>query len=435
MRRREGYCVQLGFGIPISGAWATPDNQLRLVRRAEELGYHSLWTFQRLLVPEPPDERAAAPAYRSVLDAIVPLAFVAGHTSRIRLGLSVVNLPFFAPATLAKQLTTLDVLSRGRLDVGLGIGWSRQEYAAVGVPYQRRGARAEEFIAALQALWTREVVEFHGDFYQIPRSRVEPKPVQRPHPPLLPGGAALRLPRPAAGSAGRRPGAAAAHRLLRRDPPRPRRSPRAGRDRGLPRHELRPRDRLARHRPRRGAAPRRDRPREAGALGGAAEPARQGTVVVDPREGIAEDQPSDPLALQERALEPRLVRGGRLQPGELLRLEREVEAAEVAAELLGRAGAHDRDHHAAGRLLADPGHGDLGGRPAHRPGDRQDLRRDPVGPLADVGGRVACRPRRRGQVLAREGAALEHAPRGHRQVQRGGHRQVLVLDLAVRQRP
>jgi len=190
MRRREGYCVQLGFGIPISGAWATPDNQLRLVRRAEELGYHSLWTFQRLLVPEPPDERAAAPAYRSVLDAIVPLAFVAGHTSRIRLGLSVVNIPFFAPATLAKQLTTLDVLSRGRLDVGLGIGWSRQEYAAVGVPYQRRGARAEEFIAALQALWTREVVEFHGDFYQIPRSRVEPKPVQRPHPPLLLGGAA-----------------------------------------------------------------------------------------------------------------------------------------------------------------------------------------------------------------------------------------------------
>jgi len=190
MRRREGYCVQLGFGIPISGAWATPDNQLRLVRRAEELGYHSLWTFQRLLVPEPPDERAAAPAYRSVLDAIVPLAFVAGHTSRIRLGLSVVNIPFFAPATLTKQLTTLDVLSRGRLDVGLGIGWSRQEYAAVGVPYQRRGARAEEFIAALQALWTREVVEFHGDFYQIPRSRVEPKPVQRPHPPLLLGGAA-----------------------------------------------------------------------------------------------------------------------------------------------------------------------------------------------------------------------------------------------------
>jgi probable F420-dependent oxidoreductase len=182
--------VRIGFGIPISGAWATPDNQIQVARRAEELGYHSLWTFQRLLVPEPPDERAAAPAYRSVLDAIVPLAFVAARTSRIRLGLSVVNIPFFAPAVLANQLTTLDVLSRGRLDVGLGIGWSRQEYAAVGVAYRRRGARAEEFIAALRALWTEEVVEFHGELYEIPRSRVEPKPVQRPHPPLLLGGAA-----------------------------------------------------------------------------------------------------------------------------------------------------------------------------------------------------------------------------------------------------
>ncbi|HZD72269.1 MAG TPA: TIGR03619 family F420-dependent LLM class oxidoreductase [Actinomycetes bacterium] len=182
--------MRIGFGVPISGAWATPGNQVRLVRRAEELGYHSVWTFQRLLVPEPPDERAAAPAYRSVLDAIIPLAFLAGQSDRIRLGLSVVNVPFFAPAVLAKQLTTLDILSGGRLDVALGIGWSRQEYAAAGAPYRRRGARAEEFVAALRALWTEEVVEFHGEFYEIPRSRVEPKPVQRPHPPLLLGGGA-----------------------------------------------------------------------------------------------------------------------------------------------------------------------------------------------------------------------------------------------------
>jgi probable F420-dependent oxidoreductase len=187
--------VQIGFAVPISGVWATPGNQLRLVRRAEELGYHSVWTLQRLLVPEHPDERGAIVAYRSILDVIVPLAFVAGHTSRIRLGVSVVNMPFFAPAVLAKQLTTLDILSGGRLDVGLGIGWMREEYAAAGVPYRRRGARAEEFIAALRALWTEELVEFHGEFYDIPRSRVEPKPVQRPHPPILLGGiaeAALR---------------------------------------------------------------------------------------------------------------------------------------------------------------------------------------------------------------------------------------------------
>jgi probable F420-dependent oxidoreductase len=185
----------IGFAVPISGAWATPGNQLRLVRRAEELGYHSVWTLQRLLVPEHPDQRGGAVAYASILDVIVPLAFVAGHTSRIRLGTSVVNMPFFAPPVLAKQLTTLDILSGGRLDAGLGIGWMPEEYTATGAPHRRRGARAEEFIAALRALWTQEVVEFHGEFYDIPRSRVEPKPVQRPHPPILLGGiaeAALR---------------------------------------------------------------------------------------------------------------------------------------------------------------------------------------------------------------------------------------------------
>jgi probable F420-dependent oxidoreductase len=180
----------IGIGVPLSGVWATPANQFRLVRRAEELGYHSAWTFQRLLVPERPGERAGIEAYRSVHDAIVPLAFLAGHTRRIRLGVSVLNMPFFSPALMAKQLATLDAVCGGRLDVGLGIGWMREEYAAVGAPYRRRGARAEEFLAALRALWTEEVVEFHGEFYEIPRSRMEPKPVQRPHPPLLLGGGA-----------------------------------------------------------------------------------------------------------------------------------------------------------------------------------------------------------------------------------------------------
>jgi probable F420-dependent oxidoreductase len=191
--------VLIGIGLPVSGAWATPANQLRVVRRAEELGYHSAWTFQRLLVPEPPGERAGQEVYRSVHDAIVPLAFVAGHTTRIRLGLSVLNVPFFSPALMAKQLATLDAVCGGRLDVGLGIGWMREEYAAVGAAYRQRGRRAEEFLAVLRALWTEQVVEFHGEFYEIPRSRMEPKPVQRPHPPLILGGGA----RPALERAGR----------------------------------------------------------------------------------------------------------------------------------------------------------------------------------------------------------------------------------------
>jgi probable F420-dependent oxidoreductase len=182
--------VQVGFGVPISGAWATPGNQLRLAGRAEALGYHSLWTFQRLLVPVQPDARAGVEAYRSVLDAVVSLAFVAGHTSRIRLGLAVLNLPFFSPPLLAKQLATLDVLSGGRLDVGLGVGWSPVEFAATGATERQRGARAEEFLRVLRALWTQDVVAFEGRFYRVPASRFAPKPVQRPHPPLLLGGAA-----------------------------------------------------------------------------------------------------------------------------------------------------------------------------------------------------------------------------------------------------
>jgi probable F420-dependent oxidoreductase len=182
----------LGFGVPVSGAWATPGNQVRIVRRAEELGYRSAWAFQRLLVPaeREPDPRSGMEVYRSVLDPVVSLAHLAGHTSRIRLGVAVLNMPFFSPVLMAKQLASLDVVAGGRLDVGLGIGWSRVEFAASGVPYARRGARGEEFLRVLRALWTDDLVEFHGDFYQVPPARMEPKPLQRPHPPVLLGGGA-----------------------------------------------------------------------------------------------------------------------------------------------------------------------------------------------------------------------------------------------------
>jgi probable F420-dependent oxidoreductase len=182
----------LGFGVPVSGAWATPGNQGRIVRRAEELGYRSAWAFQRLLVPaeREPDPRSGMEVYRSVLDPVVSLAHLAGHTSRIRLGVAVLNMPFFSPVLMAKQLASLDVVAGGRLDVGLGIGWSRVEFAASGVPYARRGARGEEFLRVLRALWTDDLVEFHGDFYQVPPARMEPKPLQRPHPPVLLGGGA-----------------------------------------------------------------------------------------------------------------------------------------------------------------------------------------------------------------------------------------------------
>jgi probable F420-dependent oxidoreductase len=187
--------MKLGFSLPTAGAWATPENQIRVARQAETLGYHSLWVFQRLLYAlDPKNEYPPVPGktwpkpFERVLDPIVTLAYVAAATSRIRLGTSVLIMPFYTPVVLAKQLATLDVLSGGRLDVGLGLGWSEDEYEAVGVPYKARGRRGDEFLRCLDMIWTQDVIEFHGEFYHVPRCRVEPKPVQKPRPPITIGG-------------------------------------------------------------------------------------------------------------------------------------------------------------------------------------------------------------------------------------------------------
>lgn len=185
--------MKIGFGAPVSGAWATPDNLARFAQRAEELGYASLWTFQRLLVPA--DQGAEVdPVYRSVLDPLTALAFAAAHTRRIRLGVALVNMPFVSPVLLAKQAATLDVLSGGRLELGLGAGWSPLEFTATGASQQQRGARAEEYIAALRTLFS-PTAQFDGRFYTVPPSIMAPAPVQPGGPPLLLGGtvpAALR---------------------------------------------------------------------------------------------------------------------------------------------------------------------------------------------------------------------------------------------------
>jgi probable F420-dependent oxidoreductase len=188
--------MQIGFGAPVAGAWATPLYLGSFAERAEALGYASLWSFQRLLVPE---GSGMEPVYRSVLDPMVALGFLAARTARIRLGVAVLNLPFVSPAVLAKQATTVDVLSGGRLDLGLGIGWMPEEFAATGASSARRGARTEEFLAVLRTLWADEVSSFDGEFYTIPAGRQDPRPVQKPGPPVLLGG----MSRPAMERAGR----------------------------------------------------------------------------------------------------------------------------------------------------------------------------------------------------------------------------------------
>src|SRR3954453_5787567 len=183
----RGMTFVLGFGLPVSGVWATPDNLVAFARRAEGLGYGSLWTYQRLLAPAETDW---GPQYRSVLDPVVALSFAAAVTQRVRLGVAVVNAPFLPPAMLARQFASLDVVSRGRLDAGLGLGWAPEEFAALGVPMERRGDRLEETVACLRALWGPDPVAFDGTFVRVPPSRFDPKPVQHPHPPILLGATA-----------------------------------------------------------------------------------------------------------------------------------------------------------------------------------------------------------------------------------------------------
>ena len=106
----------------------------------------------------------------------------------IRIGSAIINVPYHTPAVLAKQLATLDLISRGRLDFGIGLGWSEDEYIATNVPFKNRGDRVDEFIRCILNLWTEDVSEFDGTFYQVPKSIVNPKPVQKPHPPITVGG-------------------------------------------------------------------------------------------------------------------------------------------------------------------------------------------------------------------------------------------------------
>src|SRR5450759_3928788 len=188
--------MKIGFGAPVSGAWATPQNLADFAIRAEQAGYASLWSFQRLLIPE---GSRMEPVYQSVLDPMSVLSYAAAVTSRIRLGVAVLNLPFVSPAYLAKQAATLDVLSAGRHDLGLGIGWMPEEFTLTGASMPRRGARTAEYVEVLRNLWADGVSEHSGEFYTVPRGVMAPKPVQPGGPPVLLGGMA----RPALERAGR----------------------------------------------------------------------------------------------------------------------------------------------------------------------------------------------------------------------------------------
>jgi alkanesulfonate monooxygenase SsuD/methylene tetrahydromethanopterin reductase-like flavin-dependent oxidoreductase (luciferase family) len=179
--------MDIGFGAPVSGAWATPENLAAFATAAEAAGYHSLWSFQRLLIPA---GSAMEPVYHSVLDPMAALAFT----------VAVINLPFVSPGYLAKQAASVDVLSGGRLDLGLGIGWMPEEFTLTGGDMPHRGARAAEYVRMLRVLWAGTVPStVTGAFYEVPAGTQLPAPVQPGGPPVLLGG----LARPALQRVGR----------------------------------------------------------------------------------------------------------------------------------------------------------------------------------------------------------------------------------------
>jgi probable F420-dependent oxidoreductase len=182
--------MRLGFNIPNLGPAASGEHIVRVAQKAEELGYDTVWATERLLFPTHPQtpyagspDGALPDIYKISLDPIESLTFVAAETRRIGLGTSVLDIPFYNPVLLARRLTTLDVVSGGRLRAGMGLGWSQDEYDATGAT-KNKGARADEFLQVLKAIWTTDPAEFKGKFFKLPKSVIQPKPAQKPHPPI-----------------------------------------------------------------------------------------------------------------------------------------------------------------------------------------------------------------------------------------------------------
>ena len=184
--------MKIGVSVPNIGPVATPEAVKSVAQKAEELGYSSLWTVERLLWPVKPQapypvtpDGSLPEPYKHNLDPLDALTYAAAFTSKIRLGTSVLDMPYYNPVTLARRLSTIDILSKGRLTVGLGLGWSPDEMQATGADMKVRGARADEFIQVLKAIWTTNPAEFNGKFFSLPKSIIDAKPVQKPHPPIL----------------------------------------------------------------------------------------------------------------------------------------------------------------------------------------------------------------------------------------------------------
>jgi probable F420-dependent oxidoreductase len=187
--------MRYGFYLPTRGGCATPEALEAIVERGEALGFHSVMIADHLVFPTaiaskyPYTVSGVFPGGGDALDQLTLVGFVAARTRRLRLVTSVMILPYRNPVLTAKMLATLDVLSRGRLTVGVGVGWLREEFEALGAPdFDRRGAASDEYLQIFKALWTQNPASFRGQFYRFESLRCLPQPLQKPHPPIWIGG-------------------------------------------------------------------------------------------------------------------------------------------------------------------------------------------------------------------------------------------------------
>ena len=182
--------MQFGLGLPHAGATASGAHLITFAQRAEALGFESLWCGDHIVLPTagtnqyPYTADGSFPRAADVgfLETFTVLSYVAAVTQRIRLGSTVIILPYRNPIVQAKMVASLDVLSGGRVICGVGVGWLQKEFDTLGVPYADRGAMSDEYLKIFRLLWTAEHPEFRGQFYQFDGIQFHPKPVQQPLP-------------------------------------------------------------------------------------------------------------------------------------------------------------------------------------------------------------------------------------------------------------
>src|SRR2546428_300398 len=188
------------------GSCSDPVTAVRVAQAAEAAGFESVWTGEHIVLPDPDPQVPASPVPSGIghqsrrrlaqhldpksalLDPAVSLAFVAAHTQRVKLGTGIIILPQRNPLVLAKELASVDVVSGGRLIFGLGVGFLKAEFDALGIPFTDKGERAIEYLQAMLAIWTQDKPEYHGRFFAFRGVQAWPRPAQSPHPPIVIGG-------------------------------------------------------------------------------------------------------------------------------------------------------------------------------------------------------------------------------------------------------